>query len=129
LAFSFYANAPYTIRGMFAGMSIGAHAEAGLLASYFVKDNVELIFGVTGQATLLMVALSLPVMQGGPNAHLGVTYTLKRSDVGLFVIGDIAPGWFAPYGYPRATSTLAAQRASPYFFVAVNFQLGVQVKL
>lgn len=129
LGFLLIANAPFCFRGMFAGMSFGAHAEAGFMMSYFAKDNLELMFGVTGSATLLMVALSLPVMQGGPNAKLGLQYTLKKHDIGLFAAADISPGWYAPYGRPRASSSLASQRAEAYFIVAVNFMLGVAVKL
>ncbi len=129
LAFSFHANAQLNVRYMFGGLSIAAHAELGLLMSYFFTDNIEFIFGPMAQGTLLFVALSLPVPQLGIVGRLGMTYTFKKSDIGLFQITDIGPGWYAPYGRPRATSTLAAQRAEAYFLVAVNFLIGVQVKL
>jgi hypothetical protein len=129
LAFSFHTNAQLNVRYMFGGFSIAAHAEIGLLMSYFFADNIEFIFGPMAQGTLLFVALSLPVPQLGIVGRLGMTYTFKKSDIGLFQITDIGPGWYAPYGRPRATSTLAAQRAEAYFLVAVNFLVGVQVKL
>ncbi|MCC6809450.1 MAG: hypothetical protein IT381_18625 [Deltaproteobacteria bacterium] len=129
LALTLHANAPFTFTGMFAGQSFGAHVEVGMLASYFFTDNIEFIFGPTVQGTLLMIAYSIPVFQLGISGRLGLVYTLKKHDVGLMQITDIAPGWYAPYGRPRATTSLATQRAEPYFRVAVNFLLGVQVKL
>jgi hypothetical protein len=129
LGLSLAAFVPFTFRGMFGGITVGAHVEPGILGSYFFADNVEFIFGVLVPMTLHVVSFSFPVPQVGFAGRLGVAYTFKKSNVGLFFLHDIAPGFYSPGGFPRATTSLATARAVAAFGVAVNFMIGVQVKL
>jgi hypothetical protein len=129
LAASLGAWAPLTFAGMYGGITIGAHVEPGILASYFFADNIEFIFGFLVPMTLHIIAFSFPVPEIGFAGRLGVVYTLKKSNIGFIFLHDIAPGFYTRGGFPRAGSSLATARATPAFDVGVNFMLGVQVKL
>jgi hypothetical protein len=129
MALSLGAYAPFTFAGMFAGITIGANVEVGLLFSYFFADNIEFLFGVMVPATLHFVGFSYPVPEIGFAGRLGFVYIFKTINFGLMFLHDIAPGFYAPGGFPRAQNGLATARAEPFFNVGVNFMIGVQIKL
>lgn len=69
---------------------LGLSIEPGVTMSYFIKDNMELYFGVIVPVNFTFV----PGFGFGMlfNFRGGFAYTLKRSNVGLFADINLAPG-------------------------------------
>lgn len=126
LAIAASALAAITPVGMFGGMTIGMTVEPAVLVSYFIRDNMELFGGFYIPVTPLF--LPVPLVQIAFSPRVGFAYTLKSSGIGFFAAFDISPGFFAYGGFPTIENNLANPVVKPTFRVAINTNLGVQVR-
>lgn len=126
LAIATTALAAITPVGMFGGMTIGMTVEPAVVVSYFIRDNMELFGGFYIPITPLF--LPVPLVQIAFSPRVGFAYTLKSSGIGFFAALDIAPGFFAYGGFPTIENNLANPVVKPTFRVAINTNLGVQVR-
>lgn len=99
--------------------AIGFSIEPGAMASYFLKDNMELYFG-------LILPLQFQTFTGFGfssfsmffNIRGGFVYTLKKSNIGLYGAIDLIPGFSAALSGPGGVNG----------GFAFNFTLGAQFK-
>jgi hypothetical protein len=100
------------------GFALGVSLEPGAMASYFVKDNMEIYFG-------LILPLGFQFFPGfgytvGFDIRGGFAYTLKKSNIGFFANIDFVPGFgsFSPLAVILGTG--------PFF--GFNFSAGAQFR-
>jgi hypothetical protein len=82
--------------GVVGTFAIGVSLEPGVMASYFLKDNMEVYFGL-----IVPIGLQTFTAFGASNFSLffnmrgGFAYTLKKSNIGFYGNIDLVPGFFA----------------------------------
>ena len=113
-------------KGFFGGLGAAISAEPALMASYFIRDNQEIIFGIAVPITPTF--LPATVFQIGFAGRVGYTYVLKKSNLGFYLMADVAPGFYAIGGYPTVVKDIADPVVQPSFSVVVNFTLGMQFR-
>jgi hypothetical protein len=69
--------------------------EPGVMASFFIQDNLELFFGLIIPVSAGWYSNGFAegtVIEVAADARLGLAYTLEEHDIGLFAQADLMPG-------------------------------------
>lgn len=112
--------------GGFGGIAFGISVEPGVMMSYFLKDNMELYFGLIVPVSPILAPNV--IFQIGFDARVGFAYTLKKSNIGFFAGIDLAPGLYGSYGFGAFGFGNAGFNGSGFGF-GFDFIAGAQFRL